>query len=207
MTPHSVIGTGCVLVAIAAGGCSSHSYPLTWPAIPETAKRTCEQVAGTYRDQGQLYGTVYSPQSLTKVLLRQNGRTAPADVRLAWRVESVSLSFPRVDQIKIGASGPEGQSSSTTFTVKEGRFVCQTGSVMLRRPALWHGGAMPGLARFSETTELFSVGDYLVVKQRKQSFILVGFFLPLVDRQTDWYRFERATRVPEGTAESIRGGD
>jgi hypothetical protein len=201
MTRHSLIGTGCVLVAIAASGCSSHSsYPLTWPAIPETATRTCEQVAGTYRDQGQLYGTAYSPQSLTKVLLRQNGRTAPADVRpvAAWRAESVSLSFPRVDQIEIGVSGPEGQSSSTTFAAEEGRFVCQTGSVMLRRPALWQGGAVPGLARFSEMMELFSVEDYLVVKQKKQSFMLIGFILPFVDRQTDWFRFERATRVPEG---------
>ena len=201
-----LLRTGCALVAIAATGCSSHSsYPLTWPAVPAAATRACEQVAGTYRDQGQLYGTVYSPQSLTKVLLRQNGRTAPADVRpvLAWRAESVSLSFPRVDQIEIGVSGPEGQSSSTTFTVEEGRFICQTGSVMLPRPALWHGGAMPGVARSSEMMELVSVGDYLVVKQKRQSFMLIGFILPLVDRQTDWYRFERATRVPEGKIESI----
>ena len=35
--------------------------------------------------------------------------------------------------------------------------------------------------------------------------MLIGFVLPLVDRQTDWYRFERATRVPAAKTESIRG--
>jgi hypothetical protein len=200
MTPHSVIRTGCVLVAIAGSGCSSHSsYPLTWPAVPKTAQRTCEQVVGTYRDQGQVYGTSYSPaRSLTEVLLGQNGRS--------WRAESVTLSFPRVEQIQIGISGREGQSSSTTFTADEGRFVCHTGSVMLRRPARWSLGSMGvGLGRESVTLELFLVEDYLVVKREEQLFMLLGFIVPAVDRDTDWYRFERATRIPEGKTESTRG--
>src|SRR5688572_6011629 len=105
MTPHSVIRTGCVLVAIAGSGCSSHSsYPLTWPTVPKTAQRTCEQVVGTYRNQGQVYGTGSQSRSLTEVLLGQKGRT--------WRAESVTLSFSRVGQIQIGVSGPEGQPSS-----------------------------------------------------------------------------------------------
>ena len=92
--------------AIAGSGCSSHSsYPLTWQPIPETAQRTCEQVVGTYRDRGQVEKTVSHRQSLTELLLRQNGRT--------WRAESMTLSFPPVGQIQIGISAPEGQSSST----------------------------------------------------------------------------------------------
>lgn len=202
MAPHSVIRTGCVLVAMAASGCSSRSsYPLTWPALPETAQRACEQVVGTYKDQGQMYGTLYSPaRSLTEVVIGQNDR--------AWRAESVTLSFPREGQFQIGVSGPEGQSSSATFTADEGRFVCQTGTVMLRRPAQWRGGgAGPaiGLGRLSVALELFLVEDYLVVKREEHVFMLLGFMVPVVDRETDWYRFERTTRAPEGTTESIRG--
>jgi hypothetical protein len=191
MTHRSVIRTGSLLAALAGSGCSSHAaYPLTWPAVPQTAQRTCEQLDGAYRDQG-VYGTASSPQSLTELLLGQTDR--------AWRAESVTLSFPRVGQIQIGVSGPGGQSSSTTLTAEEGRFVCQTGIVMVRRPAYWSlgGAGAPGLGRESETLELFSVDDYLVVKQKQQIFILAGFVLPLGGRETHWYRFERATRVPE----------
>lgn len=204
MTPDFVIRTGCLLVAMAGSGCSSHaSYPLAWPAVPQTAQRTCEQLVGTYRDRGiygtVFYGTVPSPQSLTELLLGPNGRT--------WRAESVTLSFPRVGQIQIGVSGPGTQSSSTIFTAEEGRFVCQTGLVMVRRPARWSfgGAGAPGLGRETETLELFSVDDYLVVKQKQRIFILAGFVLPLGGRETHWYRFERATRVPEGKTESTRG--
>ena len=204
MAPHSVVSTGWVLVAIAASGCSSRSsYPLTWPAIPETAQRTCEQVVGTYKDQGQVYGTVSSPsRSLTEVV--------PGQAKRTWRAESVTLSFPRAGQFQIGVSGPEGQSSSTTFTAEEGRFACQTGSVMLRGPAQWSGGgAGPaiGLGRWSVTLELFSVGDYLVVKRQEHVFMLLGFMVPVIDHETNWYRFERTTIVPEGTIESTRGVD
>lgn len=204
MARYSVIRAGCVLVAISASGCSSHSaYPLTWPAIPETARRTCERVVGTYKDQGQMYGTRYSPsRSLTEVVIGQNERT--------WRADSVALSFPRAGQFQIGVSGPEGQSLSTAFTTEERRFLCQAGSVILRRPAQWRGGgAGPaiGLGRLSVTLELFSVGDYLVVRRKEHVFMLLGFMVPVVDRETDWYRFERATKVPEGTTDSTRGVD
>jgi len=197
MTPHCVIRTGCVLVAIAGSGCSSHSsYPLTWPAVPKTAQRTCGQVVGTYRDQGQVSGSSYSPtRSLTEVLLGQNDRS--------WRAESVTLSFPRVEQIQIGVSGRQGQSSSATFTAEKGRFVCHTGSVMLQRPAVWSLGSGLGLGRESVTLELFSVEDYLVVKWARHRFMLLGFIVPAVDRDTDWCRFE-ATRISEGKTESTR---
>jgi hypothetical protein len=202
MTPHSVIRTGCLIGAIAGSGCSSHSpYPVIWPAVPRTAQRTCEQLLGTYRDRG-VYGTGASPRSLTELLLGQNGRT--------WRAESVTLSFPRVGQIQIGVSGPVEQSSSTTLSAEDGRFVCQTGSVMIRRPAHWSLGlaspGLPGLGRESQTLELFSAGDYLVVKQKQQIFMLVGFMLPVGGRETHWYRFERATRVPERKPESSQAG-
>lgn len=196
MTPHSAIRTGCVLVAIAGSGCFSRSpYPLTWPAVPERAQRACEQLVGTYRDQG---GNQLRGESLTQLLLGQTG--------WAWRPGSVTLSFPRVEQIQIDVSGSEEQSSSRTFTAEERRFVCQAGSVMLRRPAQWSLGGGLGLGRFSETMELLSVEDSLVVKRKQQTFILFAFMVPGVSRQTDWYRFERATRVPEGKTESTRVG-
>jgi hypothetical protein len=111
-----------------------------------------------------------------------------------------------VEQIQIDVSGSEEQSSSRTFTAEERRFVCQAGSVMLRRPAQWSLGGGLGLGRFSETMELLSVEDSLVVKRKQQTFILFAFMVPGVSRQTDWYRFERATRVPEGKTESTRVG-
>jgi hypothetical protein len=61
-----------------------------------------------------------------------------------------------------------------------------------------------GLGRESVTLELFFVEDYLVVKREEQLFMLLGFIVPAVDRDTDWYRFERATRIPEGKTESTR---
>ena len=47
------------------------------------------------------------------------------------------------------------------------------------------------------TLKLFSVEDYLVVKREYQLLMLLGFMVPAVHRETEWYRFERATRVPE----------
>jgi len=75
---------------------------------------------------------------------------------------------------------------------------------MLQRPAVWSLGSGLGLGRESVTLELFSVEDYLVVKWARHRFMLLGFIVPAVDRDTDWCRFERATRISERKTESTR---
>jgi hypothetical protein len=60
-----------------------------------------------------------------------------------------------------------------------------------------------GLGRESVTLELFSVEDYLVVKREEQLFILLGFMVPAVHRQTDWCRFKRTTRIPEAKTNRV----
>jgi hypothetical protein len=122
--------------------------------------------------------------------------TNPASVQ---RAGYVTLSFPHVRELQALVSGPERKSSSHLYTAEAGQYACRGGVVVIKKRASWTASAAGGgggAARDSETLELRSDQNHLVVKWQDNGFMMIGFVLPITYRQSEWYRFERYRGQP-----------
>jgi hypothetical protein len=188
----AAIRIGFISVSLFAVGCVSNrqAYPQAWPSIETPVGQACAQIANTYRDSGESApylksSTSASPASLTRVLF--------GDVANQWPADRVTFSFPQVGQLQLVVSGSSGQLSSVVLTSESGKFLCRKGIVIMRQDARWYFPAPPaaGATRTVTTFELHPMDDHLVVAEQEHGFVLVGFVLPIRDRSTRWFRFER----------------
>lgn len=186
------IRVGLVSASLLAAGCVSdrQAYPQAWRSIEPLVAQSCTQIASTYRDSGESAPDPYvstsgHPTRLTRVLF--------GDVANQWPAERVTFSFPQVGQLQLVVSGSSGQLFSVVLTTETGRFSCRKGIVILRQGARWYLPAAPaaGATRTVTTFELHAMDDYLVVAEQEHGFALMAFVLPIGDRSTRWFRFER----------------
>jgi len=176
---------------LAAGrGANRQAYPQAWPSIKTSVGQTCAQIANTYRDSGESAtalsgGTSASPASLTRVLF--------GDAANPWPADRVTFSFPQAGQLQLVVSGSSGQLFSVVLASETGKFSCRKGIVIMSQGARWSLPPAPamGVIRNVTTFELHPMDDYLVVAEQEHGFALVGFVLPIGDRSTRWFRFER----------------
>ena len=192
----AAIRVSFISASLLAAGCASdrEAYPQAWSSIETPTRQTCAQIANTYRDSGEtapgLYGrTSGGPASLTEVLHEVLFRDVP-DQSPADRV---TFSFPQVGQLQLVVSGSSGQLFSVVLTSETGKFLCRKGTVIMRPGARWYLPTPPamGVGRTGTTFELHPMDDYLIVAEQEHGFVLVGFLLPIGDRSTRWFRFER----------------
>jgi hypothetical protein len=188
----AAIRVGLISASLFGAGCvsSRQAYPQAWPSIETPVGQACAQIANTYRDSGESApylksSTSASPASLTRVLF--------GDVTNQWPADCVTFSFPQVGQLQLVVSGSSGQLSSVVLTSESGKFLCRKGIVVMRQDARWYFPAPPaaGAIRTVTTFELHPMDDHLVVAEQEHGFVLVGFVLPIRDRSTRWFRFER----------------
>ena len=178
--------------ALVAGfclGCSAsrlQPYPKTWPPVQRT-ERTCDALAGTYRDHGQ-FGDMPAPffMSLTELLFGGH--------KEAWRPDRLTFSFPQSAELRVDILGSNGESVSRTLSLQEGHFICRAPTVVIQRPNRWSSAAAGavGAGRLAVTLELDSIDGALVIRREARSFVVAGFVVPLTKRESRWYRFDRA---------------
>ena len=180
----------CGAGVMAGLGCASHmKYPPSWAAIPEAKGRTCEHVAGAYRDNGEVGGARQLRYSLTQILTEE-GRPRP-DTHGAQRAEYVTLTFLQMGALQAFGSGPERKSPYHLYTAEVGHYACREGVVVIGKGARWSSGNGYGVGRLSGVLELRASPDHLVVKWREQAFMLIGLVVPATHQESEWYRFER----------------
>jgi hypothetical protein len=187
----AAIRVGLISASLLAAGCASdrQAYPQAWPAIETPVGQTCAQIANTYRNWGEsapyLDGSTPGRASLTGMLF--------ADVANLGQADRVTFSFPQVGRLQLVVSGSSGQLFSVVLTSETGQFSCRKGIVIMRQDARWYLPTAPavGATRTVTTFELHPMDDHLVVAEQDHGLVLVGFLLPLRDRSTRWFRFER----------------
>ena len=183
---------GLISASLFAAGCVSNkqAYPQAWPSIETPVGQACAQIANTYRNWGEsapyLSGGTPARESLTGVLF--------GDVANLRQADRVTFSFPQVGQLQLVVLGSSGQLFSVVLTSETGKFQCRKGIVIMRRGGGWDLAAAGGGAAATRTVttfELHPMDDYLVVAEQGHGLTLVGFVLPIRDRSTRWFRFER----------------
>jgi hypothetical protein len=202
----AAIRVGFLSASLLAPGCVSdrQAYPKAWTSIETPVGQTCSQIANTYRNWGERAPDVYgstpgrpSPEALTHVLF--------GDLANQRQADRVAFSFPQAGQLQLVVSGSSGQLSSVVLTSESGKFSCRKGIVIMRQGARWSLPAPPaaGATRTVTTFELYPLDDYLVVAEQEHGFVLLAFVLPIRDRRTSWFRFER-TGLEQGASGSRR---
>lgn len=174
-----------VAALLAAAGCGSrHPYPKIWPALERLS--TCDQLAGTYRDEGTSDSSGFA--SLSMLLVEPDGaiRRRPP--------ETVTLSLSPGRELRASLNGSEGAFATLTFPPQH--FTCEKGRLVLRAGARWFGnGPTYGLfaiGKESAAIELYRAADSLIVKKRVRT-VSVVVVIPWTGKSEEWHRFQRVS--------------